>query len=175
MPIITPTVENEVTWKDLREGIRDCIKEAAPTAVVYSTWPLKYDIGDTINLLTSNADNGKVHAWIIGVNSVNSFEDKVGGYQLKFDLNIRIWGFVGYDQVYSGTTQDVIEEEVIKITRILYANRTNLKLTNLANSGEIGVVDWQDIDVHGFGGDGHDVHVAQGNLNVVIREQYSGY
>lgn len=173
MPLITPTATEEVTWKSLREGIRDCIKLAAPNAVVYSSWPLKYNIGDTVNLLQSSADNGKVHAWIVGINKANTFEDKVGGHQIKFDLNVRIWGFLGYDQVYSGTTQDIIEEELVKVTRIIYANRDALKLSNLANSGEIGIIDWEDIDVHGFGGDGHDVHVAQGNLNVVLREQYS--
>lgn len=172
--IVTPTVSQELEWKDLRVALKNCIKEVVDKAVIYSSWPLKYDIGQTIKLLTSKADGGKVHAWMISINRAEPDDVKAGGYNLEWELNVRIWGFLGYEKTYEDTTQDTIEKEVRAITQVLYANRKHLGLNDTSALKNVELITWEDIDVQAFGS-GDDVHVAQGNLKITLQEFYSGY
>ena len=171
MAIVIPTLTQSLDWKDLRTSIKDCIKLVAPTAVVYSSWPLKYNIGQTVKLLQSDAYGGLVHAWMISIVSANPRQEKIGGgdvsKNLLWDLDVRIWGFVGYQETHTDNTQDVAEDEVRAITQILYMNQKNLGFGGSLKS--IGLVEWGDIDTQAFG-DGNDVIVAQGILSVTTSE-----
>ncbi len=172
MPITVPTITQGIDWSELRGKLKDCIKVVAPTAVVYKSWPLKYDIPETIRLLQSEAYDNLVHAWMISINRAEPYLDKVGGSNLKWKLNIRVWGFVGYQQDHDDTTQDVMESECRAISQVLYMNRKNLGLSDAEALKELGLITWEDIDVHAFG-DGNDVHVAQGDLEVVLSEVFN--
>lgn len=171
--IVTPTVSQGLEWKDLRIGIKNCIKQVINDAVVYSSWPLKYDIGQTVRLLT-HKDSGKVHAWMISINRAEAKDRAMGKGGIIWDLNVRIWGMLGYDSTYSGDTQDTIEKEVRAITQVLVANYNHFGLAETSAFKTTGYVDWTDIDVHGFG-DNSDVHVAQGNLKIQLNEHLTGY
>lgn len=171
--ITVPTVTQDIEWKDLREGLKNCIKAAVSEDVlVYASWPLKYDIGETINLISSK--DGKVHAWMISINEADPQDRKAGGYSLEWDLNVRIWGFLGYDSTYSGDTQDTLEKELRKITFITYANAKHFGMANTQGLETDGLISWEDIDVHAFGS-GDDVHVAQGSLKVKLKTFLSDY
>ena len=170
--IILPVEVQGLEWSDLRKGIKDCIKSVTPLARIYSSWPLKYDVGQTKNLLMSKADGGKVHAWIISINKAIPYNKKAGGYALSWDLNVRIWGFLGYAQTHNAETQDTIEKEVKAITQVLFLNQKHLALEDASALHEVGMVEWEEIDVEAFGS-GDDVHVAKGNLDVTIMENFS--
>ena len=170
--IVVPTVTQGLVFSDLRKAIRDCIKLVAPDAVVYSSWPLKFDIGKTVNLLRSQADGNKVHAWIIDVNRAEVDDKKAGGYQLEWILNVRIWGFVGYEATHDDSVQSTIEDEVRAITQVLHVNRKHLGLDDTSALKEVGLVVWDNIEVNAFGS-GEDVHVAQGNLEIRLSENFS--
>ena len=172
MALLLPTVQQGLEWKELRVAFKDCIKAVAPTAVVYSSWPLKYDIKKTIRLLKSDAYGGLAHAWIISINKADPYTKKAGGYNLYWDLNVRIWGFVGYKQTHDDDTQDVIEKEVRAISQIIFLNRKRLGLSDQEALSEMETVVWDDIDVHAFG-DENDVHVAQGNLKLTLSETFA--
>lgn len=172
--IVVPTQDQGIDWQDIRVGIKNCIKAVVSNAIVYSSWPLKYDIGKTINLLKSDNDSGKVHAWIVGINKAIPYYDKSGGKGIEWELDVRVWGFLGYAQVYTDSTQHTIESEIRAITKVVMANAKHLGMNNTQGLVTDGLIDWNDIDVHAFGS-GADVHVAQGLLKVKIREHFSGY
>lgn len=170
-PIILPDNSTVVDWGDVRKGLKACIQAVAPTARVYSRWPLKYDIGQTINLLASSKDNKRVHAWIIGISRAEPYSDKIGGYALQWELNVRIWGFVGYvDGADDNSTQDILEEEARKVAQVIFLNQKHLAMNSTAGLKDVGYLIFEDIDVHGFGS-GDDVHVAQGNLTIRLGEK----
>lgn len=171
--IIVPVGNAEMDWPRLRQGIKLCIQAGAPNAIVYSRWPLKFSVGDTVELLKSNRDNDRVHAWIVGVETASPADRKAGGNALEWDLKLRIWGFVGYEYGQDDdTTQDIIENEARLITSILYLNRKNLGMDDIRGLKDVGLLSFTDIDVHGFGS-GDDVHVAQGTLSITLSENFT--
>lgn len=171
-PIVVPNMSQGVAWQALRKGLRECVLAVAPSARVYSSWPLKYDIGETVGLLRSENDSDKIHSWIIGVNRAEPFADKAGGYNLQWDLNIRIWGFVGYEAIHDDSVQHTLELECQKITQVIYLNQKHLGMddTSAIKGGNF-MVTWEDIDVAAFGS-GNDVYVAQGNLSIILSENF---
>lgn len=170
--LINPSViQQGINWDDLRKALRRCILEVSPNARVYSSWPLKYDIKQTINLLQSEAEGNKIHCWMISINKAEPLAEKAGGYFLKWELNVRIWGFAGYKFDHDDTTQDLIEREARKISQIIYLNQVHLGM-DLAQGLEVGMLVFEDIDVHAFGS-GADVHVAQGNLRITTNETFA--
>lgn len=170
--LLVPQVTQGLKWQDLRIAIKGCIEAVAPKANVFSDWPLKYDIGMTKKLLISTKDSNKVHAWLISINSAEPYDEKAGGYNLHWDLNVRIWGFVGYTGEHDETVQNTIEEESRAISQIIYLNQKHLGLTDTSALKKVGYLIWDDIDVHAFGS-GDDIHVAQGNLSVTLSEGFS--
>lgn len=171
VPIPAQTITR--TLPDLRRGLAELIQTAVPEAHVYSRWPLKYSIGDTVELLRSNRDNGRVHAWIMAVNRIEpDTERKAGGNYIEWDLSVRIWGFVGYEfGVDDDTTQDIIENEARLISSVIYLNRLHLGLDDPKGLKNVGLLTFDDIDVHGMESSG-DVHVAQGTLAITLSETY---
>lgn len=171
-PLINPddVIQQTIDWDTLRKALRTCILLVAPNARVYSSWPLKYDIKQTINLLQSQSDNNKVHCWMISISETDPEAPKAGGYYLEWEINVRIWGFVGYGFTHDDATQSIIEDEVKKITQVLYLNQKHLGM-DISEGLEVGLLKFNDIDVHAFGS-GADVHVAQGNMKITIREQF---
>jgi hypothetical protein len=182
--IIPQFVENrQVTWPDLRRGIKTCIKAVAPKARVYSHWPMKYNIGQTIRLLRSKHDldesnEKRIHAWMVSVASADpeaeGTEDRIGGYNFEWLLRIRVWGFLGYAAGVDdddGSTHDNLENEARLISTTLWLNRLHLSLDRLSSTFDVGKLKFEDIDVHGFG-DGVDCHVAQGFVEVKISEEF---
>ena len=169
--IILPTYPSPVPkWGEIRRGVKRCIKAGAPTARVYSRWPLKYDIGQTIKLLKSTSDE-RIHSWMISVASATPSQYKIGGHVVEWNITLRIWGFMGYAfGTDDANTQDVIENEAKYIGDILFLNRSHLGLENSEGLSEVGFLVFEDIDVHGFG-EGVDVHVAQGSLTFRLSEQ----
>lgn len=167
--VISPSPRNEISWLAVREGIQRCIKSVAPTAVVYSRWPLKFDIGRTAELLKSDADNGNIHAWIIGVNQATPFMDRVGGEMIQWKLNIRVWGFIGYEYgIDNDNPQNVLEDECRKIAQCLWLNRATLTLDDPLCLKDVGYLVFDDIDTHGFGQD--DIIVARGEIEITLKE-----
>lgn len=169
--LLIPQEVQALDWKDLRQALKRCIMAVAPNAVVYSSWPLKYDIGETVRLLRSQADGNKVHAWMISINEAEPFDVKAGGYNLQWDLNVRIWGFVGYEAIHDDSIQSTIELESRRISQIIYLNQKHLGLEDTGALKNVGQVVWDDIDVNAFSG-GEDVHVAQGNLSITLSESF---
>lgn len=165
-----PTPQEELDWRLLREGIARCIGAVAPNARVYDRWPLKFSVGKTAELLRSDADSGKIHAWIIGINKAEPYSDRSGGQNLiLWDLDIRIWGFMGYEYgVDSANPQNDLENECRKITQVIQMNNVDLTLDIAQCVKEVGYVRFDDIDTQGFGQD--DIIVAQGTLEVKLKE-----
>jgi hypothetical protein len=109
---------------------------------------------------------------MISINNAEPFDTKVGGYNLQWDLNVRIWGFVGYEAIHDGSVQNVIEKESRLISQVIYLNQKHLSLDDTSALKQVGQVAWDDIDVNAFGS-GQDVHVAQGNLKVTLSEGFN--
>lgn len=167
--LVLPVATQQLSWPDLRKGLQECIKLATTNARVYSSWPLKYDIGKTVSLLTSKADGNRVHAWIISIARAVPYNNKAGGNNLEWDLTIRIWGFLGYAYgTHDDDTQSELEEEARRVSQTIFVNRAHLGLESTSALKEVGYLKFEDIDVHGFGES--DVHVAQGELNITLSE-----
>ncbi len=169
-PVTIPAPQEELDWRLLREGIARCIKAVAPTARVYDRWPLKFNIGKTAELLRSDTDAGKIHAWIIGINKAEPYNDRSGGENLLlWDLDVRIWGFMGYEYgIDSANPQNDLENECRKIAQVIQLNKIHLTMDISQCLKEVGYVQFEDIDTQGFGQD--DIIVAQGMLEVKLKE-----
>jgi hypothetical protein len=166
-PVGVPQVEQD--WLLLRQGLKRLIEEVAPTAKVYERWPLKFDAGATAELLKSPADNGRIHSWIIGIHRAIPSEPTIGGSALTWDLTVRVWGLIGYEYgIDSDNPQNTIELEAKRVTQIIYLNREHLTLDYTQALHEVGLLEFRDIDAHGFGRD--DIIAAQGELRIKIKE-----
>lgn len=170
-PLIIPITTQTVEWSTLRLALKNCIEAVAPNARVYSSWPLKYDIGETISLLKSDAENGRVHAWMISISEAEPIDRKAGGRNLEWILNVRIWGFLGYQMTHDDATQTELENEAKKVAQIIYLNDKHLGMDDTQGLKKVDMLVFDDIDVHAFGS-GSDVHVAQGNLTITISETF---
>lgn len=167
-PVVIPNPQLQQDWLLIRQGLKRCIEAVAPNARIYDRWPLKFDPGQTAELLKSPIEN-RIHSWIIGINAADTEEDRVGGGVIFYNLNIRIWGFIGYEYgIDSDNPQNTIETEARKITQVIYANREHLTLDFTQSLHEVGLLTFRDIDAQGFGRD--DVIIAQGELRIKIRE-----
>ena len=167
-PIVLPTPQKEQDWLLLRQGLARLIVAVAPTARVYERWPLKFEPGKTAELLKP-VGSDVIHSWIIGINRAIPKEEKIGGSVIQWDLNIRIWGFIGYEYgADSDNPQNTIELEAKRITQVIYLNREHLTLDNTQALKEVGLLEFPDIDAQGFGRD--DIIVAQGELNIEVEE-----
>lgn len=168
--IIVPASVDGLDWTALRKGLKNCIQKAAPKAVVFSNWPLKYDVRQTTAILKSKKDDGNLHAWIIGINkAIPSEGGRAGGYYLEWELSLRIWGFVGYEYADDSETQNTLETELRKATQIIYLNQKHLGLDSTSGLKEVNLLEFEDIDVQYFEG-GNDVYVAQGSLSILTNE-----
>ncbi len=166
-PVGVPQVEQN--WLLLRQGLKRLIENVAPTAKVYERWPLKFDIGQTAELLKSSADGNRIHAWIIGINRAIPVEQRVGGRVLDWNLTVRVWGFIGYEYgVDSDNPQNTIELEAKRVTQVVYLNKDHLTLDYTQALNDVGLVEFRDIDAQGFGRD--DIIVAQGEMNIKLVE-----
>jgi hypothetical protein len=167
IPIGTP--QREQDWLLLRQGLRRLIEHVAPKAKVFERWPLKFDAGQTAELLKSPADGGRIHSWIIGIHRAIPLENAIGGSALNWDLTVRIWGFIGYEHgIDSENPQNEIELEAKRVTQIIYLNREHLTLDNTQALHKVGLLEFRDIDAQGFGRD--DIIVAQGELKIRLNE-----
>lgn len=170
-PITEVIPQKEMDWLPLRQGLARLIKHVATTAIVYERWPLKFEIGKTAELLKSTADGGKIHAWIIGINSAIPYNDRNGGNLILWDLTVRVWGFIGYDYgLDSANAQNTIETECRKLTQLIMVNKDHLTLDNTQCLKEVGFLSFPDIDAKGFGRD--DIIVAQGELPIKLIESF---
>jgi hypothetical protein len=184
--IIVPSFEptREVSWPDLRRGIARVVKAVTPKARVYPHWPMKYNIGQTINLLRSKYDidpatnEKRIHSWMVSVATADpegeGTEELIGGYNFEWLLKLRVWGFIGYmagADDDGGTTHDLLENEARLVSTALWLNRNHLGLDRLSSTFEVGKLKFEDIDVHGFG-TGVDCHVAQGFMEIRISEEF---
>lgn len=169
---ITPlNPQQQQDWLLIRQGLARLVAYITPHAKVYDRWPLKFDVGETAELLKSSSieDNGRIHAWIIGISSAIPDEDRVGGTALMWNLTVRIWGFIGYEYgVDSDNPQNTIETESRKLTQIIRLNRDHLTLDNTQCLKEVGLLEFPDIEAQGFGRD--DIIVAQGELAIRLKE-----
>jgi hypothetical protein len=169
-PITPVTLVQEQDWLLLRQGLARLMKYAAPTAKVFERWPLKFDVGKTAELLKSPADGNRIHAWILGIYRATPYEEAIGGGNaFRWDLTIRIWGLIGYQHgIDSNNPTNELERELRKLTHAIYRNREHLTLDNTQALGDVGFIEWQEIDAQGFGRD--DIIVAQGELPITVNE-----
>ena len=170
-PITPLAPQEQMDWLLLREGLARLVASVAPTAKVYERWPLKFEVEQTAELLKSYsvADNGRIHAWIIGIHSAVPYTDRVGGTAIFWDLSVRVWGFIGYEYgVDSDNPQNTIENECRKLSQLVFLNRDHLTLDNTQCLKEVGFLEFPEIDAQGFGRD--DIIVAQGELQVKLKE-----
>lgn len=170
-PVILPNPQEEQDWLLVRQGLSRIIEAVAPTARVYERWPLKFDTGQTAELLKSSADNGRIHAWIIGISSAIPYIDRVGGGSslVIWDLTFRIWGFIGYEYgIDSDNPQNTIETECRKLVQAMHLNRDHLTLDWTQCLKDVGELEFPDIDAQGFGRD--DIIVAQGEMKIKLKE-----
>lgn len=169
MAIISPR-ERRIAWPRIRLALKDIVQAAAPSARVWSRWALKYDLEQTVGLLTAQSD--QIHSWMLSVDRVTTDAPKAGGGEFEYNLRIRIWGFLeqvmGDDETNS---QNDFENEVDDVIAYLQANRLNrLGISESEGGGyirDVGFPTFEPIEVHGFG-DGIDVHVAQGSLDIRV-------
>lgn len=168
-PNPTPSLSNEMDWLVLRQGLKRCIEAVVSSnARVYERWPLKFELGQTAELLKSK-DGTNIHSWIIGINRAMPYIDRVGGSLILWDLTVRIWGFMGYEYgIDSDNPQNTMETECRKLTQVIYLNREHLSLDNTQCLKEVGLLEFPDIDAQGFGHD--DIIVAQGELRIKLKE-----
>lgn len=166
MPIITPAARN-ISWSELRQGIKNVIMAAAPAARVHSRWGLKYDLLSTISVLQSESDPDVIHAWMIKVREITPQHVKVGGGEILYPLVIDVWGFKGFEfGTDADNSQDPFEDEVDDVIAYLDANRLNAFGLSPSQKPYLRDLDIQDnwtLDVASFG-EGYDVHVAKGTI-----------
>ena len=173
MPIVVPSAP-AFTECDARVAIAEMIKAAAPNATVEHSWVLKTDLtGGVSALLGKNADASKVHAWMIGVESFDFIKNSngdppvIGGQQIDWLYSLAVWGFFDY---FLGTdTADsakIVGAETELVAATIFANKW-LGLDNPNGLREVKPLAFTSIDVHSFG-DGQDVHVAQGTMQIRI-------
>jgi hypothetical protein len=166
---VSPQLEQD--WLLIRQGLARLVSYVTPYAKVYDRWPLKFELGATAELLksTSVQDGGRIHAWIIGVQSAIPNTDRVGGTAIFWDLTIRVWGFIGYQYgVDSDNPQNTLETECRKLSQIVFMNRDHLTLDNTQALKEVGFLEFPEIEAHGFGRD--DIIVAQGEVMIKLKE-----
>lgn len=156
---------------ELREGIANCISALNTGAIVHNNWIMQSDIEDTLNMLEDA--NGKVHGWMVSIDSVEPTEPRTGVNYIEYDINVRIWGLMGYYYEASrDSAQSILEKECRDVIRVILLNRSTLGMDDTTPI-PIKPIDslprFEDIDVKAFGR-GSDVIVAQGNLRVIWTE-----
>jgi hypothetical protein len=171
MPV-QPASARQISWSKIRHGIKDTITLAAPNARVHSRWALQFDLESTIAMIRNDSDI--IHSWMVMVKKPSADIAKVGGTEYETTLDFKIWGMMGYDYGDdSSNSQDAFEDEVDDVIATLRANSNVKNAFGLTNADgvqairEVIIPSEFDLDVMGFG-EGHDVHVAQGILQVRI-------
>jgi hypothetical protein len=78
---------------EIRNAIAARIKATAPTAVVIPRDVVNALDGTWLSLLED--DNGKVHGWVVTLESMPLTEDR--GDSAEYDLRFSVWRFLDYD------------------------------------------------------------------------------
>ena len=167
--------------QDARRQLKLLIEAAAPKARVYRSWVLKsqaYLGGDVADLLGTGDDANKVHAWMVGIESVDFVRDRdgnlpvVGGKEVDWFYELAVWGFFDYEL---GTSEedslDRVDAETNLVAATIFANEF-LGLGPQPGLREVQGLWFPSIDVHPFG-EGRDVHVAQGKMRIRIQQTFS--
>ncbi len=171
MPIVAPP-SRKIKWGDIRKGMKQILMVAAPNARVHSRWALKYDLQSTIDYILAENDPTKIHAWMVSVESAPVANVKVGGGELEYELNIRIWGFKSF--VFgtdASNSQDSFEDEVDDV--VAYFNANRLYAFGLTEEQgrkylrDAPTLPQFELEVAAFG-QGYDVHVAKGTITLRI-------
>jgi len=165
-------------WKDVREAVAAVIALVCPNARIHSEWVLEFDtstgLGRTTTLLRaeSGPDAGKVHAWIVGFNSIalergdtGDFE-YVGGAKFHYDLMLDVWGFFDYAGLENAWT--MAETEARLIVAAIFRNLTLGTENKFIVRAE--PPDFQQGDVVPFS-EGENLIVMQGLMRVRILEE----
>lgn len=175
MPLVNPGAA-QIGWPAVRKAVAAVIKAASPNARVHDNWKLFFDLGKTTAMLivqAENAEKGKIHAWMLQVNSAtvprNASGDVpfVGGGRWDWSLNLDVWGFFDYAlSTTAASSQDTFETELELVAAFFQAN------PQLDDSLGLGLrnvfpLEFAPIELAGFA-DGRDAHVAQGRLRIDV-------
>lgn len=179
-PIVPPPPNFAI--KAARRQLKVLIEAAAPAARVYATWVLKsqaYLGGDVSDLLgkKDGADKDIVHAWMIGVETLDFVRGRdgeppvIGGQEIDWIYDLAVWGFFDYKLGTSEASgQDEVDDETSLVAATVFVNKW-LGLDPVAGLREVRPLWFPSIDVHPFG-EGRDVVVAQGKMQIRIQQTF---
>jgi hypothetical protein len=133
---------------------------------------MRFDLDSTISMLLNSSE--EIHSWMVTVEEVNPDVQKTGGTEYETVLNIKIWGFLSYDYGNDDTnSQDTFEDEVDDVIATLKAQGKAPYMFGISSNDGVEAIkdlvlpDSFKLDVMGFG-EGYDIHVAQGIIQVRI-------
>lgn len=159
------------------------LEAVSANATVHKSWQFKVDSAGRVTNIsallgkktTTSAE--VVHCWMIGVEGDDFVRDGngnlpvIGGGEADRIYNLAIWGFFDFALgTAERDSQDIVDDETEAAESIVLANAW-LGLDNPEGLREVRPLSFPTIDVHPFG-DGHDVHVAQGAMQIRIQRNF---
>jgi hypothetical protein len=179
VPLVVPApLEFEIS--DARRALKTMLEAIAPHATVHHSWQFRVDTAGRVTNIAAllgkkqTADEKVVHCWMIGVEGDDYVRDAqnnlpiVGADQIEYLYNLAVWGFFDFALGTSTSdSQDIVDRETELAKAIVVLNLKDLGLDNPVGLREVKPLYFPTIDVHPFG-DGRDVHVAQGAMQIRI-------
>jgi hypothetical protein len=189
MGVINVARAPDLSIVDVREALASIAMAVAPAARIHAEWVLKFDLNQTVSLITVqdamqaavDTDVGLVHSWMIGLSSAFIAKDENGelpevGANLSgfsWDLTFAFWGFFDATRVNAAlkSGQRIAEDESELLSATLIQNPTlGLDSPKVNFLEHVGLLDFASIDAHSFT-DGQDVVVSQGAIKVRVDRQ----
>ena len=170
-------VKSTCTLHHLRDGIAKCIIEVVDSdCIVHNNWAMKYSLEETMELISKD---DVIHSWMVSIDEIvpeeKSIGGRVGGGLINVPLDVRIWGFIGYEYGSDGSSRTaILEQECLEIIKILYLNEETLGMTDFSCLQDSELLQFDSLTTRSFGS-GNDVIIAEGSLKVdwseIISEQ----
>lgn len=197
MPLLVPDSEIKLPpaalaeWQTVCDALARLVRMVSGSTRMHAKWELKFDIGETLDLckrprtpeetaLGLPAD--VVDGVMIGIERATPTpveQQKIGGgtrfFQFDWELAVNVWSLKGY---FMGSPADNSRLRLMRqcrdATAIIMMHRGAKGLGLDEGRGmirQVGMLRWESIDVYGFG-EGADVEIAQGEISVLLREQF---
>ena len=160
---------SNLTDKEIRDAIVDTIRPVTSDSILLNRWILGLGIGESVPYIKLPAQE-KVHAYMVSRKSMGREKVKINSGQYLDTQVYKLWGFYSFRAGNNDSnSEDEFGLEIDQIQQTL-ADKPRLIFDN----GDYNFVehhDWQipEINIYDFGK--YKVHVAQGELEVVLRVQ----
>lgn len=157
---------------EIRNAILATIAPVTDDALLLNRWILGLGLGESIPYLKVPATS-KVHAYMVSRSATSRSKTKINAGQYFDVFTYKLWGFytfrIGNN---ANNSEDDFSLELDNVYQVL-ADNPRLTFDNL-ETNLVEHQDWQipEIDIYEFGTS--KVHVAQGQIDVVLRVQSNG-